>query len=426
MTFFDTLKKALEEETKNLKVGLSSVKKDLEENLREGANSLGSFLREPKEGKDFMRFDLSEEEAKIIKKNLSRTDLSPVGTNPTTIKRGIAETVQATPRGLAGLALQGAEFMTKPITGKKEEPVNIPKLFQPLFGSDPIKRTGETEEKKDFEVGLKHYGEPGEVADPIATGTMLFMAGLDLFGGGSGKIPKEITEQLIKKYGDDVAKEIIKKGGKNLATVAIKEGGEEVVKKSGIVVSGKITPQLEPLAQDISKAKASCQYGDLTWARGTRVAGIQNAGLKNYNQATKVLENAGELPRAVKTETVTKDYLKNYYETKKPPVVGDTFTNAKGEVIEVTKVESSSINYFLKGKNKGIEGTVYTDKGFLTSSKLADTSTKVADDITTSIKSAKQSGQSFDEWVKGQGENLQHATTKEIAEIKPINATKGE
>src|SRR3990167_4956877 len=250
MTFFDTLKKALEEETKNLKVGLSSVKKDLEENLREGANSLGSFLREPKEGKDFMRFDLSEEEAKIIKKNLSRTDLSPVGTNPTTIKRGIAETVQATPRGLAGLALQGAEFMTKPITGKKEEPVNIPKLFQPLFGSDPIKRTGETEEKKDFEVGLKHYGEPGEVADPIATGTMLFMAGLDLFGGGSGKIPKEITEQLIKKYGDDVAKEIIKKGGKNLATVAIKEGGEEVVKKSGIVVSGKITPQLEPLAQE--------------------------------------------------------------------------------------------------------------------------------------------------------------------------------
>jgi len=103
----------------------------------------------------------------------------------------------------------------------------------------------------------------------------------------------------------------------------------------------------------------------LEWARGTRAAGIQNTGLKNYNEATRVLEKAGEIPTEIKTKNVTKDFIQNYYETKKSPVVGDVFINAKGERIEIIKIKDNAVDYFLKGKKKGIQGTVYTDKGFI-------------------------------------------------------------
>ncbi len=104
---------------------------------------------------------------------------------------------------------------------------------------------------------------------------------------------------------------------------------------------------------------------DLIWARGTRAAGIQNAGLKNYNLATKALEKAGELPSEIKSDKITKDFIKNYYETKKPPVVGDVFINGKGEKIEITKIKDNVVDYFLKGKKKGISGSIYADNKFL-------------------------------------------------------------
>lgn len=47
-------------------------------------------------------------------------------------------------------------------------------------------------------------------------------------------------------------------------------------------------------------------------------------------------------------------------------VIGDTFINKRGERIEITKIGDNSIDYFLKGKKKGIFGKVYVDKFYQT------------------------------------------------------------
>lgn len=114
----------------------------------------------------------------------------------------------------------------------------------------------------------------------------------------------------------------------------------------------------------------SCQ--DLVWAKGTIAAGIQRAGSKNYNQAIKFLEKIGELPATIKTIKTTEDFIKDYYETKKPPVIGDVFINVRKEKVEITKIGKSPVgndfvDYFFAGKKKPIIGSVYSkNKGFLT------------------------------------------------------------
>ena len=169
--------------------------------------------------------------------------------------------------------------------------------------------------------------------------------------------------------------------------------GELPRKKVGGVP--EVSKDLDPLAAEAQT---------LEWAKGTRAAGIQNAGLKNFNEATRFLEKAGELPKEIKTEKVTKDFIQNYYEVKKPPVVGDVFVNAKGERIEITKIESNSINYFLKGKNKGIEGKIYTDKGFLVNKSL-DNGLKqgINNQLPESLVNEARKYKSAEEFVKAQG-----------------------
>ena len=160
----------------------------------------------------------------------------------------------------------------------------------------------------------------------------------------------------------------------------------------------------------------------LVWAKGTRAAGIQMAGLKNYNKATKMLENVGELPKNIKTEKVTKDFIRDYYETKKPPIAGDTFTNAKGEVVEITKVKDNAVDYFLKGEKKGIAGTVYSDKGFKTKSQLTALPTEKADaipaDLQKSIAEAKAKGLSAEEFVEAQPKFYHGTLTEGAKEIE--------
>ena len=106
--------------------------------------------------------------------------------------------------------------------------------------------------------------------------------------------------------------------------------------------------------------------GELEHARGTKAAselgGLNVVGAKNLKAAEKTLQKAGEMPMEIKTTKTTKDFIKNYYETKKSPVIGDTFVNAKGERVEITKITDNGIEYFLKGQKKGIYGTVYLDK----------------------------------------------------------------
>jgi hypothetical protein len=170
---------------------------------------------------------------------------------------------------------------------------------------------------------------------------------------------------------------LLKAGGKKTLQESIeyiaKSGtADDIFKQLKTFVKGT-DDELKPLAKQlvgVNDPQAVNTFinktidDSLVWAKGTRAAGIQNAGLKNYNQATKVLENAGELPKTIKTEKVTKDFIKNYYETKKPPVVGDIFSNAKGEKIEIINVLDDSVDYFLKGKKKGIAGKIDIEKRF--------------------------------------------------------------
>ena len=207
-----------------------------------------------------------------------------------------------------------------------------------------------------------------------------------------------VADDLARQFAGDVVKVADDKTAKKLFEhIANVQQTTKVAPK----LAPSISPELEPLAQEAQT---------LEWAKGTRAAGIQNAGLKNYNQATRFLENAGELPKEIKTEKVTKDFIQNYYEAKKPPVVGDVFVNAKGERIEITKIESSSINYFLKGKNKGIEGKIYTDKGFLSTSKVVDTSNSLAQEA-MKYKSAE-----IGRFAENNAEILYHGTGVKSAE----------
>lgn len=159
-----------------------------------------------------------------------------------------------------------------------------------------------------------------------------------------------VKDRSSVKLGDAMEKELSERGYDGAKYFDPYATGDEIV-----ITNPNVFNKTEEISPLLSEAK------DLTWARGTRAAGIQNAGLKNYNEATRVLEKAGELPKEIKMGSVTKDTIKDYYLTKKPPVVGDVFINSKGERIEITKVGDNDINYFLKGKNKGIEGKVYFD-----------------------------------------------------------------
>lgn len=150
---------------------------------------------------------------------------------------------------------------------------------------------------------------------------------------------------------------------------AVGKGGKFNIPSAGTPKITEIVNKDTKLAKELSqeiipKEQILKESDDLIWARGTKAAGIQNAGLKNYNQAIKTLEKAGELPKETKMKIVSKDTLKDFYTNKKTPVVGDTFINSKNEVIEITQVNDKDITYFLKGKNKGISGKIYFDEPF--------------------------------------------------------------
>ena len=83
---------------------------------------------------------------------------------------------------------------------------------------------------------------------------------------GKAKIAKELGEELVMKYGDDIARTIIKKGGKDLVEKALTEGGEKAVQKSGIAVK-TIRELLYDLPANLmpAKGKATWTHGKLLW-----------------------------------------------------------------------------------------------------------------------------------------------------------------
>ncbi len=175
---------------------------------------------------------------------------------------------------------------------------------------------------------------------------------------------------------------------KNVVAPETKPGKVETpkVETTKPVESPVTTPKVtEPVSKPANVPKApekpveakvttkETTLSDVEHARGVLAArdigGIQAVGAKNVSAAEKTLQKAGELPMEIKTKNATKDFIKDYYTTKKPPVVGDVFINSRGERIEITKVGDDSAQFFLKGKKKGIAGTVYSEKPFLKISK---------------------------------------------------------
>lgn len=227
-----------------------------------------------------------------------------------------------------------------------------------LTGEEPV--TSYTEDQKRIEEWSKSKGLTSKQAIGLGVAGAIGEVGLD-FWFGKGNAGKQIIKAVTEKE----ARNIIEKAGVKETPELINRIINTTNKSEAEMLAKELKSLSQPLQEGVNPLIQEARKGeDLSWARGTRAAGIQRAGLKNYNQATKVLEKAGELPSEIKTPTVTKDFIKNYYETKKPPVIGDTFINARGEKIEITKVGDKQVDYFLKGKKKGIAGTIYSDNGF--------------------------------------------------------------
>ena len=138
-----------------------------------------------------------------------------------------ASIIRDIPRGVAQLTLKA--------TGEKK--------YEPGFGAKiPLQADFEK-----FVFGTETIKKP---EGAFETGIAVLMA-LPILPG-KGRITKEVGEELIKRYGDDVARQIVKKGGKELAEQALKEGGEVVVKKAGITLAAKEAVEVGTKALKVS------------------------------------------------------------------------------------------------------------------------------------------------------------------------------
>ena len=194
----------------------------------------------------------------------------------------------------------------------------------------------------------------------------------------------------------------------------------------------KIPPKISPLAQDISKAKASGQYKSAEDL------------IKNFDLTIK--EKPAHLYRGIGGDNVQAQILvRGMHAGDNPTVAAEFASRTKGlpniDVLELSprakiadldqvkvflaekKILANTENITRALKDAGYDGAVGTLPGkgkeyIITNQRMLKDAgvlrERVADfynqavkgtDLTTSIKSAKQSGQSFDEWVKGQGEN---------------------
>lgn len=134
------------------------------------------------------------------------------------IAKGVA---RAPARQITSIGLEGAASAISALTDKKIDPVYKPesKFEKFVFGQEPVEGVG-LRIQKNFDKAQNITGGEG-LNTPLRTGSNLAIApfllgagiALDVtpFGGGS-KVPKEVTEQLILRYGDDAAKVIIGKG----------------------------------------------------------------------------------------------------------------------------------------------------------------------------------------------------------------------
>lgn len=311
----------------------------------------------------------------------------------------------------AAIALVADIFPPGKGTPKKE----LVKLFEEL--------AVEASEKAAYKR-MVEYGIPKDVARAVAV-----------------KIPQANTPEAVRDAIGETSQDVITLLTKTeLPPPQTVQAPEKEMTEGAKAFTGKVGATADSLATRATTRAAEITDEILTWARGTRAAGIQKAGAKNYNEAVRVLEKAGEAPKETKMDKVTTDSLKEFYTTKKKPVVGDSFVNKKGERVEIVKVDDTSIEYFLKGKKKGIAGKVTFDKPISevwdksrvqNAAKIVEPSTKKgvrkgAPEVTVGDETVKvndglpkQKLQATDEEVQA----LKDLTKKDKATLRPTSAS---
>lgn len=164
-----------------------------------------------------------------------------------------ADIVRAVPRQIISAGLEPAAGLAGLVTGRKVEPVFTPsnRFERTVFGTQPIEgvfkrydRNQETARGVLESVGVK--GRVGGFgASVLGVPLVAGMTALDLTpgGGGAKQGAKEVTERLVKKYGDEVL-DVVK---------ALSKGDSAIVQKTDPRILSEVTDALKNVREDVAK-----------------------------------------------------------------------------------------------------------------------------------------------------------------------------
>ena len=293
----------------------------------------------------------------------------------------VAGSLRAPGRAIASVGLEPAAGLLSLATGKKIEPEFQPKgkLQEFLLGKEPVKgilkqeeETRAYSEKLASQIGFKSGTGKGIslVTAPI------FVAGLtalDLtpIGGGKKEAAKKLFKTLVEKYGDDVAKKLIATGDKALVQKATKEIIPDIEKL--------LQESIKPLAQEEGKIGKTYQ----TINEGGVIKSVTGKPVKIVDGVDTFIHQGDNPKRTIKGFVVSEKSTGRYFgsgETER-----EAIANAKDAIQNV-------------GETKF--------KKLISEKQLSQPQ---------DISKAKSSGQSFDEWVKGQGETVYRTEKTDIA-----------
>ena len=300
---------------------------------------------------------------------------------------GVLKTIASTAKNIAlEMPSRAGASMTLEALGQKEFIPQTPveKFF---LGNEPVKSLSERT-KEITPTAEKYVGTAGKVATPF------LVAGLTLLDlAPFGNSEKTLAKTLLKETDENVVKIILKKAGvaEDLAkeyapkfadATKIEEVNQGLNSLKNIIKETKVggVPEVpKDITTSISQAKASGQSGETI----TLYRAAPKFPSDKFDVGTYFADDAGK----------AKYYSESHYKGNPADIKVEQFTLPKSAVFK----EPSTGNYILKGE--------------------APVQRAIAKDITTSIKSAKQSGQSFDEWVK---DNVGEETYKKL--YKPLQS----
>jgi len=366
--------------------------------------------------------------------------------------------------GSAGVSL--AKPITKKILPQEKglDVVEVPKFLQSIFKDEPIKsvelRIAEAEMRvKEWGEREKKYSSLGKIAsqfpEELAFAGVVGSVGLDLLPlGGTRKGAVEAIKKvnkvddaidLLLKIGvkDDLAKhfapEIVKTKSddvaKKLLTHIAEVNKTTKVKPTGIVTDAlKPTKQLDEIfkpidetTQSIQQAKASGQFelpkrkSVFEIMKDPEYKAKMAEATKGQNaKVTKTSNNLYHTTSAENLESIRANGLttgnKARFEGVSSPnkisfganEATASYYGKQGDVMIRTKTsfKPTDLQEDLLAGGKGTYTTGQNIPPEMLEVKVNGKWQPLVKEsnLTTSIKSAKQSGQSFDEWVKGQGD----------------------